>query len=726
MRVLFVGRMQPFRAPSTSAAAVRRDASSMKGGIGGERRVPSSSSAAPGMGRRIVSQGLARTQQRTGELEGTPPAALQVDNTSFEEWMKMATDNKINATNTWSFALIDYFHDMSLLRSDSGDGSINFQKASCTLDGCVKVWTSRVDSVMAETGRLLSGLQDEDASSPHADTSQDMGDHSRVDELEGDERPRTKRRQRAQEATLAKSFSQLQVKRFDLEFTVDPLFKKTSADFDEDGAGGLLMNHLHVDDQMKVVFDASDAAATTEEDVDAQDPSDRVITEELDSWDLEKLRARMYAAAAQLDPSVRSIQSEPLSALLEDRMICPSTSTFTFAVDNDAALPSMQLDPEEEAIDIQDVGQDGLDFFDGQVGELDEDDEEERGAFVALTHDAKTTADDHDRLFDYFDNTKNWAGPEHWKMTRLHMSLATPALEKPAEAAPDKTAKARRTKESQVIDFLSADPPPPAKDLFEPSATPSAITLSKASQSATDRHLLPEDHHFNSKRLLRLFLKPKAQILLQRKRQRATTPGGLGGAWDDDDLAWGADSAPTADENAVFDTGLFEEHDPYEDVLAAPTLEAEAGGTDAFDVDSDIDEEAWGAEALRRVRPEFVDHARRAKQVDVKKLKDNIWQSLSLNGNESKPFSHALEGLQSMYAPSKFSEISTSFCFICLLHLANEEGLEVQVPTSEEPASASAILSAARTGNTKQVDDEMHVGHLERLCIRRDPAVPVA
>ena len=76
---------------------------------------------------------------------------------NFEEWMKMATDNKINATNSWNFALIDYFHDMSLLRD--GD-SINFQKASCTLDGCVKIYTSRVDSVASETGKLLSGLSD--------------------------------------------------------------------------------------------------------------------------------------------------------------------------------------------------------------------------------------------------------------------------------------------------------------------------------------------------------------------------------------------------------------------------------------------------------------------------------------------------------------------------------------------------------------------------------------
>ena len=49
---------------------------------------------------------------------------------------------------------------MSLLRNNV-DNSINFQKASCTLDGCVKIWTSRVDSVGTETGKLLSNLASE-------------------------------------------------------------------------------------------------------------------------------------------------------------------------------------------------------------------------------------------------------------------------------------------------------------------------------------------------------------------------------------------------------------------------------------------------------------------------------------------------------------------------------------------------------------------------------------
>jgi condensin complex subunit 2 len=51
--------------------------------------------------------------------------------------------------------LIDYFHDLRIIRE--GD-SINFQKASCTLDGCIKIFSSRVDSVAVETDKLLGDL----------------------------------------------------------------------------------------------------------------------------------------------------------------------------------------------------------------------------------------------------------------------------------------------------------------------------------------------------------------------------------------------------------------------------------------------------------------------------------------------------------------------------------------------------------------------------------------
>jgi condensin complex subunit 2 len=98
---------------------------------------------------------------------------------NFEEWMKMATDNKINAANSWNFALIDYFHDMSLLKE--GDG-VNFQRASCTLDGCVKIYTSRVDSVATETGKLLSGLADSNSKKKDRDEGDGEESEEEVDE----------------------------------------------------------------------------------------------------------------------------------------------------------------------------------------------------------------------------------------------------------------------------------------------------------------------------------------------------------------------------------------------------------------------------------------------------------------------------------------------------------------------------------------------------------------
>jgi condensin complex subunit 2 len=55
------------------------------------------------------------------------------------------------------------------------------------------------------------------------------------------------------------------LKKFDLEFSVDPLFKKTSADFDEGGAKGLLLNHLSLDGEGRIVFDAGDTVLEEDE-----------------------------------------------------------------------------------------------------------------------------------------------------------------------------------------------------------------------------------------------------------------------------------------------------------------------------------------------------------------------------------------------------------------------------------------------------------------------------
>jgi condensin complex subunit 2 len=167
--------------------------------------------------------------------------------------------------------LIDYFHDMSLLRNNT-DNSINFQRASCTLDGCVKIWTSRVDSVGTETGKLLSNLATEGRGDEDDEPTSDNPDAQDPSHTKKKKAPRAG-------ATLAKDAGQLRSKKLDLEFSVDPLFKKTCADFDEGGAHGLLMNHLSLgvgtDGGMRVVFDASDSVGIVAEE-ETEEPEDLV------------------------------------------------------------------------------------------------------------------------------------------------------------------------------------------------------------------------------------------------------------------------------------------------------------------------------------------------------------------------------------------------------------------------------------------------------------------
>lgn len=77
-------------------------------------------------------------------------------------------------------------------------------------------------------------------------------------------------------------------------------------------------------------------------------------------------------------------------------------------------------------------------------------------------------------------------------------------------AAASKAKRVVKEKTPFSIDFAT-----PAtvmsKELFEP-GTKTATMLPKSKRKATDSHMLPDDMHFNSQQLLRLFLKPKVLV----------------------------------------------------------------------------------------------------------------------------------------------------------------------------------------------------------------------
>lgn len=68
---------------------------------------------------------------------------------------------KINAKNSWNLDLINHMDKM--IKSDensqrNGAKGVNFQKASCTLDASIKIYSHRVDDTWSSSYRILENL----------------------------------------------------------------------------------------------------------------------------------------------------------------------------------------------------------------------------------------------------------------------------------------------------------------------------------------------------------------------------------------------------------------------------------------------------------------------------------------------------------------------------------------------------------------------------------------
>lgn len=613
--------------------------------------------------------------------------------------MKLATDNKINANNSWNFALIDYFHDMSLLKE--GDG-VDFQKASCTLDGCVKIYTSRVDSVADDTGKLLNGLAESGNKKRRGDAEGDgEGDDEEGEEGEDGQKKRKRRAQRSAEATLATSFEQLQNKKVDSELAVDPLFKKASADFDEGGAKGLLLNHLAIDSKGRIVFDSSDDAQDASAGTRASTAPAPGETEEQDKEDAEEDANEDI----QIDLSGLAAKYFPDLAQLDDQWVCPSLKTFDlFDASGSLDLPFLNApedwkDDEEQANDEEEGDRSGMVIDDDNAMGFDDDDGGMAGFDLPpetgfgeggeawareahiepqmRVHNMGEGADDDDardgtegtedgiagagnyqygvpqgrtgeqeNILNYFDNAlkKNWAGPEHWRIKRIKEIGKAPPVTK------------RKEKEPFEIDFAAPMSQALADALYTPAASNAAISLPKAQWKSKSRNLLPDDKHFNSKNLLRLFLKPRCQVGGARRRAfQGPTRGPKPGSNEDvqvDAAYWAnqenrananAEAAPQGNYDADFfqDDGLGQMGDPFDDDddnfadardHFSPPAEEIPGQTQALDgVLAGAPEGAFGSQLVaqnRRFRPEYVQYARKAKRVDVHRLKEKMWHEI--------------------------------------------------------------------------------------------------
>jgi len=71
---------------------------------------------------------------------------------------------------------------------------------------------------------------------------------------------------------------------------------------------------------------------------------------------------------------------------------------------------------------------------------------------------------------------------------------------------------------------------------------------------------------------------------------------------------------------------------------------------------------------------------------------DETEEPVLTEASEGRSFSSVISNLQKTYPRDKMEEISTSFCFICLLHLANEQGLKLQNETATDNDEADTKI----------------------------------
>lgn len=598
------------------------------------------------------------------------------------------------------------------------------------------------------------------------------------------------------------SFASLQLKKFELEFSVDPLFKKASADFDEGGAKGLLLNHLMIDGQGRIVFDSSDDANDASADgIKPRRREDVVAEDDMDAEEEHEATAEEVVAPADDEEDVE-IDIGALGAkffsdlsILDSQDVCPSLKNFDLGNPSGSLdLPFLQApdDWRDRDTDGDDLGgagnksgmfidddnpagfddmtaMGGFDVAFGEGGEawareaalepqmrpfsvsIENDNdmeggdgvdgiEDENGDYVISMKHGKTGDKMHEDILSYFDQAlqKNWAGPEHWRIRKI----------KDANK-PEAAARPRKEKEPFEIDFALPLDAKLGEQIYTMASSNATISLAKKDWKSKTRNLLPDDKHFNSKQLLNLFLKPKAR-LSNRRRFGKTGAFGHGGQQDhapegEMDEAFWANKEPmkaTGDDTALpkgdYDANFFDDEMPLpggglldddDDLEFADARDHFSPGAEAPMTENAGLMGMMGADGVtmggfgtqlvtqtRRLRPEYVQYARVAKKVDVRRLKEELWKGIGFDKLEvSRPgssrscrqaltrrkapepspsvdaaaeatqppeptlrFTEVMNDLQTVYPKTTMDDISTSFCFICLLHLANEKGLTIE------------------------------------------------
>ncbi|KAL8088056.1 hypothetical protein AgCh_037991 [Apium graveolens] len=561
----------------------------------------------------------------------------------FQNCIKLASENKINQKNTWELPLIDHLCDIVKI-DEENDVETNFQKASCTLEAGVKIYSMRVDSVHSEAYKVLAainrvGQENED------DILEDSSISSGQEENNS---KKGKDRKLLPSSTIESSYDALNVKKSDAAFAVDPLYHQTSALFDEGGAKGLLLNNLGIYGGCRVLFDSLEVPAKCSP---CSNLHDKETIDISFAQECSKEMVVNMSKKFEISPSLREIVNH---------------------FDDDKRPPDTFSSATKQAEQVDEPSNSGLQFSDdtfekGGTWDVDHDaneltyggdpiiashynDKEATNVYDHDTDDRFAEADEFIFLNSGFASKLNaWAGPDHWKFQKVRGPETV--TEETGSPVPIKKTKNRKQTFIDIEFLRSSDKD--ISNVFAPPKNPKALLLPKNREPCTTT--LPEDCHYQPESLIKLFLLPNVQCLERSRRK--------------------------------FSAKESDQTNGYNEI---PTWDGETGFVDHFD-EGHYGGEADDSNALvsqpRQVNKNEVRHDRISKQVDVQALKETLWDSMQQSqvhsvqaqGEKTISFKHTLATFpDDCKAAASVKDISPHLCFLSLLHLANEHGLSIQ------------------------------------------------
>lgn len=554
---------------------------------------------------------------------GAPSSSEVVE--MYRKVIKMASENKITVKNAWSLSLIDHMSEVVVdeeaegVQSNDVGRSVNFQRASCTLEAGVKIYCSRVDETFDASFRVLERLHRGRQREEEEEEGAVYNEEVPADNVRG-----TKGRTRAVTACKTLVEDEATISAPIAEDEVLPwAFGKG---VDGGAAKDLLLQRLWC------------VSASLDFHNDMRDDEDAPLDER---FYISKLPTGLCAPLAELRAQTAEAEATRGRPPEEMSSLLPPPRPDELPPSQDIHQTEVHADDSEFFDPIRDD-----DVVDTVFTASDDVEDDVLIDSTSLVTEGVQTVDlaiaiDDDNLA-FFDTTKffggrnDWAGVSHWKL----------AANKPPPSKRTKDTASSSKHSAKRVAVLDFDAPPPPLSILSPSNT-RRKRLPPIKLLDPDCLLLPHDIGVTPRDLYTLFLVECAVPPAARS---------IGVNADADDLS--------CDQSGVQDDDYFGvPHAQEEDSFAAPAQEDEVPG--AIDL----------LRASHRVEKLHIAYATTASKVDVRSLKAALWNSLNNKLLKPLTFSSLVRHVNKV---NKIGDDTTmAFYFICLLHLANEHQLSL-------------------------------------------------